>query len=219
MARGSSQYFSSGSARSEISNRVVADVKSPIKGLGKMIRGKTIDNVTLLLVNKSLQESERIIANEPFEYASVYKNGVQVMVKTSGKTNQVIIKGKELKTLEGAVFTHNHPFAQTRDGQILPIPFSRADLILAREYKLKEIRAVSGNTVFSVEPSPEFYKIPLGKFKKILNDIRDQEVKNLGFDVKKFNKYANPEQVVDVLDRTFKEFDRQFNIKYTKSTL
>jgi hypothetical protein len=214
MARGSSQYFSSGSARSEISNRVIADVKSPIKGLGKLIRSKSADRVSSELVSKNLQESERTIVSQSNEYATIYKDGVQIMIKTSGKPDAVDFTAKELKALKGATFTHNHPMVDGQD-----IPFSRADLGFARNAQLEEIRAVSGNTVFSIKPSPEFFKIPKGKFNEILNGFRDEQIKRLGFNPKTFNEKSDVADKVRVLDATFTEFDKFYKINYTKSTL
>jgi len=214
MARGSSQYFSSGSARSEISNRAIADVKSPIKGLGKLIRSKSADRVSSELVSKNLTDSERTIVSQSNEYATIYKDGVQIMIKTSGKPDAVDFTLKELKALKGATFTHNHPMVDGQD-----IPFSRDDLSFARNAQLEEIRAVSGNTIFSIKPSPEFYKIPKSKFTDLLNSFRDIEIKREGFDPKTFSRDATVATQVRVLDATFKEFDRKYKINYTKSTL
>ena len=214
MARGSSQYFSSASARSEISSRAIADVRSPIKGLGKLIRSKSADRVSSELVSKNLQESERTIVPQSNEYATVYKDGVQIMIKTSGKADAVDFTPKEIKALKGATFTHNHPMVDGQD-----IPFSRDDISFARFTQLKVMRAVSGNTAFTIEPSPEFFKIPQNKVGIMLNGIRDKKIKDMGYNPNTFNEKADVATKVRVLDATFTEFDKICKINYTKTTL
>lgn len=213
MARGSSQYFSSASARSEISSRAIADVKSPIKGLGKLIRSKSVDRVSSELVSKNLQESERTIVPQSNEYATIYKDGVQIMIKTSGKADAVDFTPKEIKALKGATFTHNHPMVDGQD-----IPFSRDDISFARFTQLKIMRAVSGNTAFTIEPSPEFFKIPQSKIGNILNKLRDREIIKLGYKPETITQTSIATQV-RVLDNTFKELDKLYKINYTKTTL
>ena len=102
------------------------------------------------------------------------------------------------------------------DGQ--DIPFSRDDISFARFTQLKVMRAVSGNTAFTIEPSPEFFKIPQSKIGNILNKLRDREIIKLGYKPETITQTSIATQV-RVLDNTFKELDKLYKINYTKTTL
>jgi hypothetical protein len=136
------------------------------------------------------------------------------MIKTSGLPDDVEFTEKEQKFLKGATFTHNHPMVDGQD-----VPFSRTDLSFARQTGLAEIRAVSGNTVFSITPSPAFFKIPKTKFEAILNGFRDKEIRKLGYSPSEFESSSTVKTKILVLENTFKSFDKAYGIKYTKTTL
>ena len=206
------------------------EAKSPIKGFGKMIRAKRsildakgnfkgeedVDppQVIIDMADKSIEEAEKVMANEGIEYAALYIDGKQAMLKTSSDPSFVDFTAKETKAMKGGTFTHNHPPGE--DGT--PIPFSRGDVSMLLNNKLNTFRAVSGNTVFEMSPpkgSP-FWKTKPAALKKVLNSTFDQFKAAYGYGP---GDPVTTRDLARILDDTLTTVDKKMSIGYKKSTL
>lgn len=232
MARGSESGSRGGSRASSesVSVRAKMEAKSPIKGLGKMIRAKRsiLDakgnykgeedveptQVLIDMAGKSVEEAEKVMANADIEYAALYIDGKQAMLKTSSDPSFVDFNAKETKAMKGGTFTHNHPPGE--DGT--PIPFSRGDVSMLLNNKLSTFRAVSGNTVFEMSPPKDskFWKTKPAALKKALNSTFDQFKAAYGYDP---GEAVSTRDLARILDDTLKTIDQKMSIGYKKSTL
>ena len=75
----------------------------------------------------------------------VAKDG-NVVVEREGEEDRIIFDDDELARLAGCVLTHNHPSGKS---------FSLADIQLATQYHLDEIRSVTRSYVFRARPPKE----------------------------------------------------------------
>ena len=232
MARGTGTGTRGGSRASSESPvvRAVLTTKSPVKGLGNLVKAKRSildakgnmkgeedvapDKELLAMAGKPLEEAERAMANSDVEHAAVYDaQGRQIMVKTSMAENYVDFNAKESKAMQGGTFTHNHP---TANG--MPVPFSRGDVRMLSANKIATFRAVSGNMLFEMKPpagSP-FYKVSPAKLKKLLDVTYDSVKLQLGYAK---NAQVPTRDVLKILDQTMTEIDSQLSIGYKKYQL
>lgn len=232
MARGTETGTRGGSrAQSELGTKVrgILTAKSPAKGLGNLVKSyRTKENAKggyageeevtptpelLAMANQSLEGAERAAIGAENEHAAVYKDGVQLFVKTSSSANYVDFNAKESKAMKDAIFTHNHPAPNG-----VPIPFSRGDVVMLLKNKCQEFRAVSGNTVFSMKPPKDspFWKMTGPKLQKVMDALRSAELSARGYD----GNSGIPDKVLaDVLDSMLTKIDSKIPIGYTKKTL
>lgn len=87
---------------------------------------------------EALSDTEDKIRNQKFESAGVFKDGKQIFFK-DGKNVEVEFTDDELKKMEGALLTHNHPMDRS---------FSEEDVGFFKDYSLSEMRAVSKNHTY-----------------------------------------------------------------------
>jgi hypothetical protein len=170
------------------------------------------------MIGRDLAGAEQTIANSDIEHGAIYTDdGKQVWIKTSHADNTVYLTPKELKAMKNRIFTHNHPTGPNG----LPIPFSRADITLIHFTKAKEMRAVSGNTVFSVSPPKDskFWKMKEPAVDKMLNAAREIAFKKIGIKDEESRRNASVEQIAVALDAMLVIVDRQLNLGYKKTTL
>jgi hypothetical protein len=229
MARGTGSGTRGGSrAASETpAVRQILTTKSPIKGLGNLVKAKRSildangnmkseedvapDKVLLDMAGKTLEEAEKVMAIGDVEHAVIYDaQGRQILVKTSMSENYVDFTTKESKAMAGGTFTHNHPLY---DG--MSVPFSRGDVSMLRQNKIAVFRAVSGNTVFEMRPPPDslFNKTSGVKLKKLLDLTFNAAKSELGYALK---DQVRPMDLVKILDRTMTIVDSKLSIGYKK---
>jgi hypothetical protein len=232
MARGTETGTRGGSrAQSELGTKVrgILTAKSPAKGLGNLVKSyRTKENAKggfageeevtptpelIAMANQSLENAERAAVGADNEHAAVYKDGVQLFVKTSSSANYVDFNAKESKAMKDAIFTHNHPAPNG-----VPIPFSRGDVVMLLKNKCQEFRAVSGNMAFSMKPPKDspFWKMTGPKLQKMMDGLRAAEIASRGYGLSD----PLPDQVLaDVLDSMLTKIDSKIPIGYTKKTL
>lgn len=97
----------------------------------------------------NINDAEKQINNLGVEHLVAIKaDGSTIQAK--GSVLGIRITHRQLKTMNGATVTHNHP--------IIPVlfpkgqPFSQGDINIAAKYGFKEMRAVSNGTVYSMQP-------------------------------------------------------------------
>ena len=92
---------------------------------------------------KFVRSHEWQIRNEAREHAAAFnpQTGERLFDITSNDANSVEIPGRLVPMLEDAVFTHNHPSGG---------PFSAADIFVAAEGNVLEMRAVGGRYTYSL---------------------------------------------------------------------
>jgi hypothetical protein len=210
--------------------RAILLTKSPVKGLGNLVKSmKSKENASggfagetevaptpqlLAAAGQPIGIAERAIVGASTEHAAVYKDGVQLLVKTSTSENYVDFNSKESKAMKDAIFTHNHPVGPSGT----PIPFSRGDVIMLLKNKCEEFRAVSGNVAFSMKPPKDspFWKVTGPKLQKMMDALRTAELASRGYDAKS----PIPDKVLaDVLDSMLTKIDSKLPIGYTKKSL
>lgn len=93
---------------------------------------------------KFMNDFEKEITKQNYETAGIFKDGKKVLIK-DGKKTSVSFTKDEIKQMEGAVLTHNHP----GDPKLFVKTFSPADIqMLVTHSKLQEIRAASEKYVY-----------------------------------------------------------------------
>lgn len=194
------------------------DIQSSARGLGRLYRSEA-DPILKRMELKKLPEAEAAMSDQPIEYASVYKDGKQILLKTSGRAAVVDFKGddKALKAMKGAVFTHNHPLYGG-----LPLPFSRMDVLMLRDYKMEEMRAVAGDVVFSMKPpkgSP-FWKAQFKPLIKFMDESLSLELRSRGVPgstVDDMLAVAPPKAMQESLLAMMQGMNKKFGINFTVS--
>ncbi len=232
MARGTGTGTRGGSRASSENTVVRAALaqKSPMKGIGNLIKAKRsiLDKngnykseedvepspVILAMADKPIEEAERAMANEGIEYSAVYLDGKQLFVKTSSDPSFVDFNAKETKAMKGAVFTHNHPVAA--DGT--PIPFSRGDVSMLLNNKIKSFRARSGDTLYEMTPPKDskFWKTSPAALKKALNTTFEAFKKGYGYEP---GDPVPAKVLAAILDDTLSTIDKKMGIGYKKTSI
>jgi hypothetical protein len=200
-----------------------------IKNVGNLVKAKAYDEASnkdgedieptpelLKMAGREMGDAERVISNANVEHSAIYdEDGRQIMVKTSNDPALVFFSPKELKAMKGRILTHNHPII---DG--VSLPFSRADVTLLHFTKAREMRAVAGNTVFSISPPKDskFWKVKEAEVDKLLNKARETAFGQLGYSPDRI-PYAKTEDLAKALDNMLTMVDRKLNIGYKKTNL
>lgn len=194
------------------------DIRSSARGLGRLYRSEA-DPILKRMELKELKNAEAAMSDQPIEYASVYKDGKQILLKTSGKAGVVDFSGddKALKAMKGAVFTHNHPLYGG-----VPLPFSRMDVLMLRDYKMEEMRVVAGDVVFSMKPpkgSP-FWKAQFKPIIKFMDEALALELRSRGIPgstVDDMLAAAPPKAMQESLLALMQGMNQKFGINFTAS--
>ena len=194
----------------------VPDIQSSAKGLGRLYRSEA-DPILKRMELKKLEVAEAEMSDQPIEYASVYKDGKQILLKTSGKAGVVDFAGddKALKAMKGAVFTHNHPLY---DG--VPLPFSRMDILMLRDYKMEEMRVVAGDLSFSMKPpkGAPFWKAQFKPIIKLMDATLQYALESQGVagnNLDEMLQNAKPAEMQKGLMTMLKTVDDKFGIGFT----
>jgi hypothetical protein len=192
------------------------DTPSPAKGLGKLYRSEA-DPILKKMESKKLVDAEAAMSDQPLEHAAVYKDGKQILLKGSGLSNMVDFTGdnKALKAMKGAIFTHNHPLY---DG--VPLPFSRADVLMMRDYRMEEMRAVAGNVVFSIKPPKDspFWKTQFKPIIEFMDKSLSLELRSKGVPGKNTDEMlrnAGAKQMQESLLGMMTGLNKKFGINFT----
>lgn len=157
---------------------------------------------------QTLKAIEDKIAYDTVESAIAFDKTGKILFRKNGSESAVNFSSSELKQLEGAIVTHNHPIRTGADtsgldknnplhqqtynemvqaGQDIGLSFSAEDIALFSTYRLKEIRAVTPNYTYRMKPptngwdglSWEKQILPLyEKHVKRLSDLFQKGVKN-----------------------------------------
>lgn len=109
-----------------------------------------------------MAELEDMIINQDYETAGLYDSqGNLIFVKDGGKSN-VTFSAAECVNMLGGILTHNHPSGG---------PFSKQDLIMLGDVRLKEIRAIGRGTNYTYSMINEGLKsISEKKIHLLMND-------------------------------------------------
>ena len=166
--------------------------------------------------NKPLEQTEKVFGYEPIEHAAVFKNGKQLFLRTDDSPNSVNFTLKELNAMKDAVFTHNHPLV---DG--IPLPFSRADILMMRDVRTKEYRVSAGNTTFIMSPPKDskFWKTNFKKLETVMEQVLSAEFKRLkvpGASASEAFRVAKPADAATALETMLTFLDKNLNIGYKK---
>ncbi|HEX6751390.1 MAG TPA: hypothetical protein VF092_29130 [Longimicrobium sp.] len=99
------------------------------------------------MLNLTLERIERQIRNLPVERAFLLDQERGIMWQTTDDLpDGVSFSLEELHSMDGGILTHNHPGGRS---------LSTDDVLLARMWKLQEIRVVTAKQRFSIKPPEE----------------------------------------------------------------
>ena len=104
-----------------------------------------------------LRQSEKILNGNNYETAVIYDSSGNVIFKKKGNSNSVSFTKKELKQMQGAVITHNHPKGSCP---------STDDIMLLKGTKAAEIRTSTRNGTFVISSNGKWHD-DFSDFKKI----------------------------------------------------
>ena len=104
-----------------------------------------------------LRQSEKILNGNNYETAVIYDSSGNVIFKKKGNSNSVSFTKKELKQMQGAVITHNHPKGSCP---------STDDIMLLKGTKAAEIRTSTRNGTFAISSNGKWHD-DFSDFKKI----------------------------------------------------
>ena len=105
----------------------------------------------------TVREREDQIRHLPIETAVAWNAKGQEVLTKSGDERRIIFTDEEIVLLQGVIFTHNHPGGlafSDDDPRSFGNSFSLADIRLACDTALTEMRAVTPKLRFSLKPSP-----------------------------------------------------------------
>lgn len=155
---------------------------------------------------ESLSDTENKIRNQKFESAGLFKDGKQIFFK-DGKSVEVEFTDDELKKMEGALLTHNHPMDRS---------FSEEDVGFFKDYSLSEMRAVSKNHTYILK-NPNNIKLT----ENVVKDYRSLltlQARKLQEDIDKkliSESFANE----NIHHQVMKKLATGYNLTYVKINL
>jgi hypothetical protein len=137
----------------------------------------------------TIREREDQIRCLPVETAVAWNAEGQEVLTKSGDERRIIFTDEEIVLLQGTVLTHNHPGGlafSDDDPRSFGNSFSVADIRLACDTALTEMRAVTPKLRFSLKPSsagwdseywqqvlePIYFKHKLGVTRELLSAIQ-----------------------------------------------
>lgn len=127
-------------------------------------------------LSKSVLESERKIRTHKVESAHIFdpKTGKKVQDIFGGKKSSVNIAAGRTASKD-AVVTHNHPSGQGKTGwEAIGNSFSGADLSVAIEFDMAEIRAVTHKYTFSMKRPKGGWGVSKADFVRAYNQVNSQ---------------------------------------------
>lgn len=93
----------------------------------------------------TLEGVEASIRNNSYESAAIFDENGNLLLRKTGGDHEVRFSKAETALLKDSVFTHNH--TGTTDAVSV---FSKADINLTTKYGLKEMRAVTSDTTYTL---------------------------------------------------------------------
>jgi hypothetical protein len=120
-------------------------------------------------LRRAVAAVEEEIADNDFETAAVFAGDGALLLRKTGERAAIRFTRQEvLQMIDAAVFTHNHPRNTS---------FSLADIDLAWRLRIGEVRVVSRNFLYRLQP-------PVGGWRQIewqsieesVNEVREQVV-------------------------------------------
>jgi len=102
------------------------------------------------VAGNNVRSVEDTLRHSPYEIGAAYNRMGQEVTRKEGVVARVVFNRDELDAIHGGTLTHNHPTPPGyRDGG----SFSLADVLLAVQENLAELRAVSATYRYSMRPS------------------------------------------------------------------
>lgn len=105
----------------------------------------------------NLESFEDAINNQDFETIAVFTEDGSLKFVQEGEKNYVKLSDDEIKMLEGATISHNHP-SWKKWGKGRGQSLSIADVALTIHGKAKRVRAVSGSVVYEMEFDEDYWE-------------------------------------------------------------
>lgn len=94
----------------------------------------------------TLSGVEKSIRNNPYETAVVFNSSGKRIINKTGSEHEVKFSKADLASMKDGTLTHNHPNTEN----VLTPTFSSADIDLTTRSGLKEMRAVTADTTYSL---------------------------------------------------------------------
>ncbi len=98
-------------------------------------------------LKKAVVDLEDTIRKDDMETGAAFNDKGELLFKRQGLPDRLDLTDDELKLLNNATFTHNHPMG---------MPFSIADIRMAISHNIKEIRAVTPLLRYSMSPKKQW---------------------------------------------------------------
>ncbi len=160
-----------------------------------------------------------------FRFSSLEKAEARIRDKTSGETvvafdaqgkylfslssptPRIVFRTEETERMKGAVVTHNHPAGT---------PFGDTDIKTACEAQVREMRVVTGEYTFSMQPPPTGWDAAL--WTQVVNPARvEAEIAAARGLRKQLDTFTSENEYhAALLDRTWQEVANRTGIVYNK---
>lgn len=98
-------------------------------------------------LKKAVIALENKIRNDKLETGAAFNQDGDILFSRQGLADRVDLTDDELKLLNNATFTHNHPMGMS---------FSIADIRMAISHNIKEIRAITPLLRYSMSPKKQW---------------------------------------------------------------
>ena len=129
------------------------------------------------LTAKVIETENDLRKNKGFEKAVVFNADGDVLIDKRGGSTSVGFTSEEVKEMKDAILTHNHPRGWGYDEKSwgrIGNSFSKADLMLAINNDLAEIRAVTPNYTFSMKRPEKGWNVDAKKFEEVYKSLDKQ---------------------------------------------
>ena len=129
------------------------------------------------LTAKVVETENDLRKNKDFEKAVVFNADGDILIDKRGESTSVGFTSEEVKEMKDAVLTHNHPRGWGHDEKSwgrIGNSFSKADLMLAINHDLAEIRAVTPNYTFSMRRPEKGWGVDTEKFEEVYKSLDEQ---------------------------------------------
>jgi len=179
---------------------------------------KIVNKKTSELYDKIAEKENEIRMNKKFETAVVFDDEGNIVFEKKGEQYSIAFTNNEVELFKDKIFTHNHPRGwESPDGSMGRIgnSFSPADILIAINSDIKEIRAVTPNFTFIMVRPSSGWGLSLGEarscIERINNDLRAQ------FGDRIYNKTTTVGKANAVHYHTlWKIFGERYGFKYSK---
>ena len=178
------------------------------------VEEEVAEQTELTKKEKVLVDVEDKIRNRKTEKAYILDDDGNILLEKVGDEKSVRFTDREAELFRDATLTHNHPSGTAH---------SKADVLLAEEYKMKEIRAVGSKYNHSIKPPDsgwaEYYRNEKTRKIQTLSehyDRKNQEIREIF--IPQLEKGIIDINNVDELHqhRLWTELSEEIGIKYTR---